>query len=355
MKKFLWMVLLIPAVTYSQSQRKKRKAEERANAEMIASLKGYTRQLTEWPLNMQYLVQQYQQIGLEPKGVHGYLQEFDVSEGKQIDPATQLKIDGQLLDMQTDYTPLAFSASKQIKGEAAMALNENRQPWFRDLKELLEDQKDNAQFNLEAEIRKMADIAFKKGASAYFVYNSSSIPDNLSFNKRGTTATAKIPVIYITAQGLKNHFPDRSATLSIELKTGFTPRTYHVKNLLGFINHHATTTILLSAALGQQDDAGADAAVLMEIARQLKKNATPRYNYLVVHSLNRDHVNGEKEPLYGHLNLPVAPNYIIRLTKTPVSSGPINYEAEKDRVKQVYDLILSTDTQGKLPSTQMEF
>lgn len=355
MKKLLWVMLLIPVLTYSQSKRKKRLAEEKANAEVLANLKTYTRQLTEQPLNAQYLLQQYQQIGLEPKGAHGYLHEFEVNEGKQIDPATQLKIDGRLLDVQTDYIPLAFSASKQLKGEAAMALNENRQPWFRDLKELLEDQKDNAQFNLEAEIRKAADIAFKKGATAYFVYNSSSIPDHLGFNKRDTAATAKIPVIYITAQGLKNHFQDRSATLSIELKTGFTARTYHVKNLLGFINHHATTTILLCASLGRQDDAGADAAVLMEIARQLKKNTASRYNYLVVHSLNRDHANGEKESLYEHLNLPVTPNYIIRLTKTSMTAGAINYEAERDRVKQVYDLILAADMQGKLPSTQMEF
>jgi len=317
---------------------------------MLVHLKAHTQQF----LNQSYIGQQYQQIGLEPKGIHGYLQEFQVNDGKQIDSSTQLKVDGRLLELQADYIPLAFSAQAQWKGEAAMALNENRQPWFRDLKELLEDHKDDPRFNLGNEIRKLANTAFKKGAVAYFVYNSSTIPDHLRFNNHDTIATASIPVIYITTKGLQNSFHDRSATLAIEARTSFFTRSYRVKNLLGFINHHAAATVLLCTSAVRNDD-GTNTAALIEIARLLKKSTTTNYNYLVLHSSGTGNTNGENEQWVKQLNLSVAPACVIRLVKKPTRDGFINYEAEKDRVRQVYDLLLSTDIQGKLPATQMEF
>jgi aminopeptidase YwaD len=42
-------------------------------------------------LAMQYIIDQYKQMGLEPKGTNGYIQEFEINEGKQIDAATGLK------------------------------------------------------------------------------------------------------------------------------------------------------------------------------------------------------------------------------------------------------------------------
>ncbi|MFX9877914.1 hypothetical protein ABTP36_19925, partial [Acinetobacter baumannii] len=66
-----------------------------ANAVMEASLKQHIQFLTSDSLEgrragshgeklaAQYIIAQYQQEGIEPKGPDGYLQKFDIDEGKQ--------------------------------------------------------------------------------------------------------------------------------------------------------------------------------------------------------------------------------------------------------------------------------
>src|SRR5436190_1129961 len=41
-------------------------------------------------LAMNYIADQFKLIGLQAKGIEGYFQPFDIYEGKQINPATQL-------------------------------------------------------------------------------------------------------------------------------------------------------------------------------------------------------------------------------------------------------------------------
>ena len=102
MKKILLLLVLIPVLSWSQSRRKKRIAEEKANAVLVTALKNHVHYLADDKLEgrltgskgeelaMQYLIQQYQQMGMEAKGSNGYVQEFEIIEGKQIDAATRL-------------------------------------------------------------------------------------------------------------------------------------------------------------------------------------------------------------------------------------------------------------------------
>lgn len=344
MKQLLVILLLVPVLTYSQSKRKKRLAEEKANAELLTNLKTHIQYLADDKLEgrrtgsagellaMQYLAQQYRQIGLEPKGSNGYIQEFEINEGKQLVPETRLRIDDQVLEPMTDYIPLAFSAAQHVKGDAAMALHENRQPWFHDLKDVLEDNKTNPHFDVEADIKRSAALAVTKGATAFFVYNSSTLIDNIQFNKHDTSAASRIPVVYITAKGLKKYFSDRSATLAIELQTGFSDKVRKARNLVGFINNNAATTVILGAHydhLGYGEDKnaldtghiihnGADdnasgTAALIELARLLKQKAPANNNYLVMH------FSGEEMGLLGskywieHPTMQITPNYMINM------------------------------------------
>ena len=47
MKKFLLILVLIPVLSYSQSKRKKRLAEAKANAELLINLKAHIQYLSD--------------------------------------------------------------------------------------------------------------------------------------------------------------------------------------------------------------------------------------------------------------------------------------------------------------------
>lgn len=344
MRKIVWIILLLPFISYSQSKRKKRLAEEKADAELVTRLRSHVQYLSSDHLEgrrtgtagemlaLQYLAEQYRQIGLEPAGTAGYVQEFEINEGKQVDAATGLKIEEKPLQLTTDYFPLAFSATRHVKGAAAMALNEPGQPWFLDLKDLLEENRGNLHFDVEAAIKKAIATVAAKSATALIVYNTSAIADHIQFNKYDTTTAVKIPVLYITQEGLKKYFSDRSATFAIDLDIRFSMRSRKARNLVGRINNHAATTVILGAHydhLGYGEDRnaldtghvihnGADdnasgSAALLELARMLKAKPPANNNYLIIH------FSGEELGLYGskywleHSAGNIIPNYMINM------------------------------------------
>jgi aminopeptidase YwaD len=344
MKKLLPVLLLIPVLSYSQSKKKKRQAEEKANAELVTNLTTHVQYLADDKLEgrrtgskgeelaMQYIISQYTQMGLAPKGTKGYVQEFEINEGKQIDAATSLTVEGKTLVLNEEYLPLAFCPNKKITGSPAMALSESKQPWFKDLKDVLEENKTNPHFDVEEEIKKTVNVVAAKGATALFIYNTSAVTDNIRFNKNDKTEPAKIPVIYITKEGYRKYFFDNSATLDIELTVSFSDKKRMARNIAGFIDNHAATTVILGAHydhLGYGEDKnaldtghiihnGADdnasgTAALIELARMLKKSAPAHNNYLILN------FSGEEMGLLGskywteNPTAVITPNYMINM------------------------------------------
>lgn len=344
MKKLLLIVLLFTTIANAQSKKKKRLAEEKAAMEIMTNLKQHVQYLADDKLEgrrtgtkgeqlaQQYLVQQYTQMGLEPKGKEGYLQTFEINEGKQVDASSSFVVNEKALDLNTDFFPLANSAQKTIKGNPAMALNEKGQPWFQDLKDLLEENKTNPHFDIDQAIQKDAIAVAGKGATALFLYNSSSITDNVQFNKNDKSATLPIPVIYITKTGIKDHFSDNSASFNLSLKISISERKRNATNVVGFINNNAANTVILGAHydhLGYNEDKnaldtghiihnGADdnasgTAALLELARLLKKSAPKNNNYLIIH------FSAEELGLFGSkywLDNPttaITPNYMLNM------------------------------------------
>ena len=147
------VLLVLPIIAEAQSKRKLRIAAEKEQILTQNNLQKHVQYLADDKLEgrrtgtageklaMDYLVQQYQLLGIEPKGATGYVQEFDINEGLQIEASTFLKANGKQLTLNEDYFPLAFSANATIKGSPAIALSEANQPWFKDLKEILEENK----------------------------------------------------------------------------------------------------------------------------------------------------------------------------------------------------------------------
>ncbi len=345
MQKLTALLLFVPFIISAQSKRKLRKAEEKENVLMVANLQKHVSYLADDALEgrragtkgevmaMEYIIEQYKKLGLAPKGNKGgYVQEFEINEGKQIDATTFLRIEGKTLQLNEDYFPLAFSAATSIKAKPAVALNEFNQPWFKDVADLLEENKTNPHFDMEEAIKSEAIKAATKKATALFLYNSSNAIDNVQFNKNDKTTNLSIPVVYLTQKGLKKYLPDFTATIPVELNVGMSNKSRIARNVVGYINNNATHTVILGAhfdhlGFGEDknaldtfntvhngaDDNASGTAALIELTRLLIKKSPSNNNYLIIN------FSGEELGLFGskywieNPTTNINPNYMINM------------------------------------------
>lgn len=338
------ILLLIPVLVEAQSKRKLRIAAEKEQILTVSNLQKHVQYLADDKLEgrrtgsagevlaMDYLIQQYKVLGIDAKGSNGYIQEFEINEGLQIETSTVLKINNQSLVLNDDFFPVAYSALKWVKGTPAIALSEAGQPWFRDLKELLDENKTNPHFDIEESIKKMANEAAAKQATALLLFNSSSVVDNVQFNKNDKSAPVNIPVLFINKKASEKYFADHSATLQVELNVQLSNKIRKARNVVAWINNNAANTVVLGAhydhlGFGEDknaldavnevhngaDDNASGTAALLELARKLKKQSPASNNYLLIH------FSGEELGLMGSkywLDNPTAtitPNYMINM------------------------------------------
>ena len=107
--------VLMPVLVEAQSKRKLRIAAEKEQALTVSNLQKHVRYLADDQLEgrrtgtagelmaMEYLVQQYKQLGIDPKGSNGYVQEFEINEGLQIESASYFKVNNQQLVVNEAY------------------------------------------------------------------------------------------------------------------------------------------------------------------------------------------------------------------------------------------------------------
>jgi aminopeptidase YwaD len=281
---------------------------------------------------MEYIANQYKEIGLTPRGTDGFIQQFGINEGKQVTPDTYFRINGKALELNTEYFPLAFSANTIVHGRQAVSLREMNEPWFVDVKGWLEENKSNPHFNINEAIAKEAARAASKKATALIVYNSGKDVDNIQFNKNDTTAAVIIPVIYVTAAGVNNFMADKAAELDIDINIRMVEKKRTARNVVAYLDNGAANTIILGAHydhLGYgsdknaldtghvihngADDNASGTAALIELARMLKKNAPKNNNYLFIS------FSGEELGLFGskywleNPTINIQPNYMINM------------------------------------------
>ncbi len=96
----------------------------------------------------EYISTAFKNLGLTPKGTNEYYQSFEVGEGKQINPATHLIINENSLVLHKDFFPLIFSANASVEALPSIALHEAQMPWFLNVKDLMEANKENPHFDL---------------------------------------------------------------------------------------------------------------------------------------------------------------------------------------------------------------
>ncbi len=265
-------------------------------------------------LAKEYITQKFVEIGLQPKGTEYYSQSFIVNDGKKIDSITTFSINNVELVAGIDFFPFPYSSTIKIEALPAIAVQEAEMPWFIDLKETLEENKNNPHFDLPGYIYTNAKKSIDRGASAIILYNTSSIDDKLVFNEKDKSETISIPVVYISKEIAKKYFADATATLDIKMRISISEKNRVGHNVIGYINNNAPTTVILGAHydhLGYGEDGnsmirtgeknihnGADdnasgTAALIELARKLKKSGATNNNYLFIA------FSGEELGLYG--------------------------------------------------------
>jgi hypothetical protein len=320
MKRFLWLILLISSVSSAQKLKK-------ADKTIIVNLQTHIGYLADDKLEgrrtgtagekiaYEYISKQFQETGLIANAGNGtYIQEFEVYEGKQIDPVTQLLINGDKLVLEKDYFPFIFCAKAKKETSGAIALPEADAAWFWDLKEILEENKNNPHFDLEEAIIKKVNNVAAKGASVLLIFNSSAIKDELKFDPKSKTEAAKIPVLYISNEIKTKYFKDETKSSDIKLEVNISDKKRTGHNVIGYIDNGAANTIILGAhydhlGYGEDhnslytgsipqihngaDDNASGTAALIELAKLLKKSKLKNNNYLFIA------FSGEELGLYG--------------------------------------------------------
>lgn len=349
MKKWFLLLCFFPLLTYSQS-RKERIAQAKADAVTLANLTAHVKYLASDSLEgrrtgsrgellaMQYISNWFMKDGLQPKGLPGagFVQEFDIDEGKQFAADKNFFIvNNNTLELKKEYYPLAYSANASAEGSASIDIGEKDEPWFFDAADILNENKNNPHFNIDDAIIARAKIAKEKGAVALIVFNSSSVVDNIQFNKNDHTAVVEIPVVFITQDAMKKYFADATATFNLKVSVNLISASRKARNVIGYIDNNAVTTIVIGAHydhLGYGEDGnqtdpqegavihnGADdnasgTAALIEMGRLLEKDANAKKNnYLLIA------FSGEELGLFGskywleHPTMNISANYMINM------------------------------------------
>jgi len=294
-------------------------------------------------LAMEYIRDKFKSAGLLPKGNDGYYQEFEINEGLQINDGTKLTINDMTLEAGKDYFPFPYSAKKSIEASPAIAIQEADMPWFVDLEDILDENKQNPHFDLNDYIKKNAQKAYDRAATAVIIYNTSTDDDKLAFNPKDRSGTLPLPVIYVNKEAAAKYFSDATATLNIKLNVDIGEKKRKGHNVIGYIDNGAATTVVLGAHfdhLGYGEDGnsmlrtgeklihnGADdnasgTAALIELARILKASKSKNSNYLFIA------FSGEELGLYGSKFFTEHPT---------VDLATINYMINMDMVGRLND------------------
>ena len=309
-KPVITFLLIVCSVTFSFAQKLKK-----ADKAIISNLQLHISYLADDKLEgrragthgeqlaMEYIAGQFEKAGLLPKGDNNsWYQAFDINDGKEIDKASFLSVNGNEIKA-GDYFPFIGSPGKLIDGAPAIALRETGVPWFLNLKEELDNNKNNPHFDVKAYVLEQVKDAAKKKATALIVYNSSATDDGLKFDEKEKAEPLSIPVVYVKSNVAKKYFSDEAATVNIKLKAVFAEKKRTGHNVVAYIDNGAANTVIAGAhfdhlGYGEDnnsmyreadkmiyngaDDNASGTAALIELSRLLKASKLKNNNYIFI-------------------------------------------------------------------------
>ena len=349
MKHLFWLLFVSFQLCQAQKLKKADKiilANMQTHIAYLASdkLEGRRTGTTGEKLAYEYISAEFSKTGLLPMGDSGtYLQAFEVNDGRFISPSSHVIINGNDLALEKDFFPLSFCPNASLEATAAVALHESGNPWFFDLKDIMETNKDNPHFDLKDAIKSQVADAAKKGASALFLFNTSEVKDDLKFDGKNKEPLLNIPIIYFCKPAADKFLKDETATLDIKLKIHIAEKKRTGHNVIAYKNNNAANTIIMGAhydhlGYGEDnnslysgtdiqihngaDDNASGTAAIIELSKTLSASKFKNNNYLFIS------FSGEELGLYGSKFFTEHPS--IDLTKA-------NYMVNLDMIGRLND------------------
>ncbi len=340
MKRFLVVLLFVPVIGIAQSAKNKKESKTiqqniQNHIRFLADdrLEGREAGTTGERLAMDYIVSKMKDAGLQPAGTKGFVQAFEINKGKAApDLNNSLVAEDVDLILNEDYYPLSFSGNGMVEGYASVSLKEQFEPWILDVKDVLQENKQNPHFDLHHFIQTQASRALEKKGTALCLINTGNQIDNILFNKNDTTAAVSLPVIYITKKGMAKFYKDAITTYALKMQVDLLQENITAHNVIGFLDNKAENTVIIGAhydhlgygnggnsldGAGQihngADDNASGTAALLELARLLKKSKIKNNNYLFIA------FSGEEAGLLGskywlqNPSIRINPNYMINM------------------------------------------
>jgi aminopeptidase YwaD len=306
-----------------------------------------------------YIISQFKEIGLAPKGEKKFIQEFPFTEGADIGKSTQLYINARSYQLNTDFFPLQYSGNGIVTGYIARVgygiyaptLNRDDYTGKTNLAKkifLIESSSpdgDNPHGKFgDYDLQQRIQYAITKGATAVIFINSDTAVENpkADFTRKFTSAT--IPVIFVRGNAAKILKDSVVTNCTVGVDIQKIQKTGH--NVIGYLDNKSENTVVIGAHYdhlgfggegslyrGERavhngaDDNASGTAALIEIARRLKNSSDKKNNYLFIS------FSGEEKGLLGS-------NYFVK--HPTVDLKKVNYMINMDMVGR-----LKTDSSGK--------
>ncbi|MEO8086305.1 MAG: M28 family peptidase [Bacteroidota bacterium] len=298
-------------------------------------------------LAMNYIISQFKEIGLKPKGEKKFVQEFPFTEGADIGAGTQLYINDKTFKLNEDFYPLQYSGTAVVTGYMIKAGYGIYAP------KLSHDDYANKMnlakkiFVLETsspegndphgkygdyDLAQRVEVAKSKGATAVIFINSDTTMENPKADFMHKYSASTIPVIF--AQGEAARMLKNDVIINCTVGTEVKKIEKKGHNVIGFIDKKAATTIVIGAhydhlGMGSEgslyrgepavhngaDDNASGTAALIELARMLSGNTDNKNNYLLMA------FSGEEKGLLGS-------NYFIK--HPTIDLHKVNYMINMD-------------------------
>jgi hypothetical protein len=164
--------------------------------------------------------------------------------------------------------------------------------------------KSNPHFDYKAYLSEKVSSVSKKGGTSLIIYNlTSSWLEDLAYTGKDQSEPSLIPIVAITPAAQSKYFRDNTSSYDLKFKIVFTKNERYANNVIGYLDNKAQKTIVFGAHfdhLGYGEDGnsmlrtkeklihnGADdnasgTAVLIELAKNLKKERIKDYNFLFI-------------------------------------------------------------------------
>lgn len=306
--RLLWTFLFIPSIVFAQKWKKYDKTAESKLKEIVSyladdKLEGRRAGSLGERQASDFIASKFSAAGLMPKGTNNFFQPFVIDDGKKVKNSSFFEVGGKPLVTGVDFYPLGFSIdSKTIEAASSVAVSERGLPWFVDLQEGYEANKENPHFDIEEWIRSKTKNAAAKGATAVILFNSGS-KDEPVYNGKDKSEKTNLPVIYITKAAFSKYFPDKESTYDYKFKIETEAAVRNTRNVVAYIDNHAPTTVVIGAHFdhlgygedgnsmlrtgeklihnGADDNASGTAGMLV-LAEVIKKEKLKNHNYLFI-------------------------------------------------------------------------